>query len=241
MPPDSGAASELFGLPLDEFTARRDSLVKQLRAEERREEAEAVGKLRKPTTDAWALNQVARRQSDLIDALVESHDALRQAGDVESMRSASESRQRALEAVLAAASVILEEAGHSSGGPVRDRMSRTLLAAATDATTEDSLVSGTLERTAEMAAQWPGSTFSTPSPRPSSPEPDPDREDRIRELEGQARDLRDQADAARKRAFEARQELEAARRAVEEADEAARLAERAAKEVEKELKTVQRR
>src|SRR3954447_8139768 len=50
----------LYGLPLEEFVAERDALAKRLRADKRREEADAVKSLRKPSVAAWAVNQVLR-------------------------------------------------------------------------------------------------------------------------------------------------------------------------------------
>ena len=44
----------LYGLPLDEFVAERDALSKRLRADKRREDANAVKALRKPSVAAWA-------------------------------------------------------------------------------------------------------------------------------------------------------------------------------------------
>jgi len=45
---------ELYALPLDEFTAARNELAKALRAEGKREEADAVKALAKPSVTAWA-------------------------------------------------------------------------------------------------------------------------------------------------------------------------------------------
>ena len=60
----------LYGLPLDEFVAGRGALAKSLRSEGKREEAERVKALRKPTAGAWALNQaLRRRRSELADLL----------------------------------------------------------------------------------------------------------------------------------------------------------------------------
>jgi hypothetical protein len=45
--------------PLEEFISRRDALAKQLRASKRREDADRVKALRKPSRVAWTLDQVA--------------------------------------------------------------------------------------------------------------------------------------------------------------------------------------
>ena len=44
--------------PLEEFVSRRDALVKQLRAAKRREDADRVKALRKPSRTAWVLDSV---------------------------------------------------------------------------------------------------------------------------------------------------------------------------------------
>src|SRR6478736_6685161 len=69
----------LYGLPLDAFVPERDALAKRLRADKRREEADAVKALRKPSVAAWAANQVLRSQPGQRDALLEAGDALRAA------------------------------------------------------------------------------------------------------------------------------------------------------------------
>jgi len=59
------AVDALYGLPLDEFTPRRDELVKELRGAGKRDEAAWVKALRKPSATAWLVNQLARRDQKL--------------------------------------------------------------------------------------------------------------------------------------------------------------------------------
>ena len=47
-------ADDLYALPPGDFTRARDERAKALRKEGRREEADAVKALRKPTVAAWA-------------------------------------------------------------------------------------------------------------------------------------------------------------------------------------------
>ena len=44
--------------PLEEFVSRRDALAKQLRAAKRREDADRVKALRKPSRTAWVLDAI---------------------------------------------------------------------------------------------------------------------------------------------------------------------------------------
>src|SRR5262245_60036324 len=97
------AADRLYGVDLDEFGAERARLVKELRSEGRREEAAQVGKLRKPTIAAWALNQLVRRNRREVDLLLHAGHRLRQsqAGVVRGGQRASfdQARQTEAEAV----------------------------------------------------------------------------------------------------------------------------------------------
>ena len=85
----------LYALPLDEFTAERNALAKELRKEGDRDSADAVKALKKPSVEAWTVNQLARQHGDEVARLVElgeeqpdvlasgDRDRLRQAmGDV---------------------------------------------------------------------------------------------------------------------------------------------------------------
>src|SRR4051794_41906203 len=54
-------ADDLYGRPLGEFTAARDALAKRLRGEKRREDADFVKGLRRPSVAAGAINLAVRR------------------------------------------------------------------------------------------------------------------------------------------------------------------------------------
>ena len=60
--------ADLFEVPPERFIATRDPLVKQLRADGRKADAARVAKRRRPPLTAWALNQVARRSPEQLDA-----------------------------------------------------------------------------------------------------------------------------------------------------------------------------
>ena len=93
-------ADELYGLPLDEFTAARDALAKRLRAEKRREDADLVKALKRPSVAAGAINLAVRRHG--ADELLAAGEQLRAAhgallagsGDAAAVREATE-RERA--------------------------------------------------------------------------------------------------------------------------------------------------
>ena len=129
----------LYGLPLDAFVPERDALAKRLRADKRREDADAVKALRKPSVAAWAANQVLRSQPGRRDALLEAGDALRAAqedllagrGDAAAARAAGEAERRAVGDLVAAARGLAREGGFPTA-TVLDRVRETLHAAATD-------------------------------------------------------------------------------------------------------------
>ena len=63
-------ADDLYGLPLGEFTAARDALAKRLRGEKRREDADFVKGLKRPSVAAGAINLAVREHGadDLLAA-----------------------------------------------------------------------------------------------------------------------------------------------------------------------------
>ena len=75
---EAAAAEYLYGLAPDEFVGARNALVRQLRAENQRELAAAVGLLRRPTVVAGELNRVLRLDPDLVDDLIATAVALKE-------------------------------------------------------------------------------------------------------------------------------------------------------------------
>jgi hypothetical protein len=131
---------DLYGLPLDRFIPERASLVRELRSGGEREQAAAVGALRKPSVAAWAVNQLMRTQRREVDALFAAGDALRdvQAGvlggsaDARELRSAAEQERAAVDALVQIARGLLSSGGHELSAATVERVSETLHAAALD-------------------------------------------------------------------------------------------------------------
>lgn len=63
------AADRLYGLTLPEFTPARDSLVKELRTTDR-ELSDRIKALKKPSTSAWVVNLLVRRDPDQVDQVL---------------------------------------------------------------------------------------------------------------------------------------------------------------------------
>jgi hypothetical protein len=82
----------LYGLPLKEFTAARDELAKELRAEGERERADEVKALRKPTAAVWLVNQLARERELDVQRLLKAGEALTKTAAGESSKTFLEAR-----------------------------------------------------------------------------------------------------------------------------------------------------
>src|SRR6202521_1405783 len=107
----------LYALPPEQFVVARSALAKEIRARGDRVEATRVAKLRRPPASAWALNQVARTDPQLINELLEAGGELRaamsdaMAGDASSLRTAETAERATVEAILSAAAAQLEGQG----------------------------------------------------------------------------------------------------------------------------------
>ena len=67
---------ELYARPLDQFISHRDELVKRLRDSGARAEATEVGRLRKPSVAAWAVNQAVRDDAKAAKRLIGAAEQL---------------------------------------------------------------------------------------------------------------------------------------------------------------------
>jgi hypothetical protein len=153
-------ADRLYGLPLEDFVSERDAAAKALRRAGDRDAADALAKLPKPTPAAWAANQVARTEPEILDAFLASGTALREAqeaalaGDASSLREATRAQRAAVEAFMAAAQP-LQPAGRKLSRAMSDRLRTTLLAAAGNEELSDALAEGRLALEAEAGGAWP--------------------------------------------------------------------------------------
>ncbi len=111
----------LYRLPPEDFVAARDALVRELRADGLRDEAADVKSMRRPTVAAWALNQAARERADLVDAIGELGQELRDAqqlalsaGDASALRAATARRRQIVNELSSAAASVLTGAGRDA-------------------------------------------------------------------------------------------------------------------------------
>lgn len=139
-------ADALYGLDPREFTAARNDLVRRLRAEKRRDDATAVAALKRPSPAAWALNQLARRSPEVIEAALDAVDALQAAtdaavaGEPGDLRAATAAERAATNALVDAAR------GHLGGRTeaLRQALVSTVRSAGADPAVEAELRAGTL-------------------------------------------------------------------------------------------------
>lgn len=201
----------LLALPPERFTEARNAAVKQLRADGRRDAADALRRVPRPPLALWALNRLAREQPALVARFLDAAEELRQAyrsgGDV---RAATTPEREAEARVNAAAAGLARAAGKNVTDTVMSSLGQTLRAAAADAGVAAALGKGLLLREPaapsidDLLGSLPASAARAPAAAP--------RDDRAE----RRRALAEQVAAARSAAAEMRRE------AREAGDEAAR-------------------
>jgi hypothetical protein len=171
------ALDELYAADPSEFVARRKRLASDLRAAGSKVAADELKAARRPSTSAWALNQLARHEPALIEQLLERSHALQDAqtralaGDGEAMRDAIRAHRTALDAATQAALVIL---GPRATDAFRNEIVGMLRAASTDEDVGRTLRLGRLVRDTDTATGFPDAIGLTvaetarPSPKPKT-------------------------------------------------------------------------
>lgn len=143
------AAEPLFELSPEEFTAERDRIAKELKKQGEDNQAAAVKALKRPSVTAYALNLVSRKQPGLIEAMLEADERLRTAKSRTEMDKAKADRQKAISAITGKATSLLAEQERPVTAQVKEKLTETLLAVATDEDTRERLKSGHLLKEAE--------------------------------------------------------------------------------------------
>jgi hypothetical protein len=233
----------LYALPLGEFVGARNELAKQLRQEGRKEEAERVAGLPKPTVAAWAANQLARRERRDVDLLLDAGHRMRAAHkerDAEKARQAIESardaERDAIRRLVSSAEKLLEEGHGSATRGTLDRVAATLRAAAVTEEGRELLARGQLseelsttgfELVASLAPSGGRRATSSARRREQRATEVADAREALKEAKARereaARDLRD----AEKEAAAAEARLEDARALADEAAKEVKAAETA--------------
>jgi hypothetical protein len=140
----------LFTLPLAEFTAARNALVKRLKQEKRNDEAEKIKALSKPSVSAWCVNQLYWKHREEFDQLLDAGVRLQEthasqlAGKVADVRGAMETRRQAVSTLLRRAGTLLNETGHSSTPDTMRRIETTLETISTSSSVSENFQLGRL-------------------------------------------------------------------------------------------------
>jgi len=237
-------SDSLFAVPPTKFIEERKRIVAALKGAGRKDEAKAVEKIPRPSIPVWTVNQIARRDPELVRRLGAITDRLKIAAGPEYGAAAAELRQ-ALDDLRGEAAAVLAAAGHEDGGPhLIQRVIANVRAAAGGAETRAALEQGRLARdveeqeitslfgTAAAAVEAPAARAAKPAPSTAKADAkatakaaaDAKAEERARAkqiaaAEREVKRLRDAAAAARK-------DVERATRAVDEARESLDVAEK---------------
>lgn len=129
--------AELYGLPLEEWTAARNALAKRLSGEGRKAEAGKVKALPKPSVSAWAVNQLFRSEGEGMGGLLAAGRRARAAqGQAVAGRGADAFREalgvarRQIEALRRRAVALLGKGGKGTSAAISERIGRNLEALA---------------------------------------------------------------------------------------------------------------
>lgn len=140
------AADRLYGLPLPEFTPRRDELAKELKADDKELSAQ-VKALKKASVAAWVVNLLVRRDPDQVTQVLQVGEALRQAQDdldATQLRELTRQRRQLTSAVTGQARRLAVEHGQKVTQSVADQVEATLTAAMIDPGAAEAVRSGLL-------------------------------------------------------------------------------------------------
>jgi len=214
-------ADELYALPLDRFTPERDARAKAAKGD--KDLVAALKALRKPSSAAWVVNLLVRRESGQVEQVLSIGAALREAQegmDGAELRALTKQRRQLTSAVTAQARALAADEGVRVTQSVADEVEATLTAGLVDPEAARAIRSGLLVRTLKTtgvdvvdvaaAVALPGALGFAASPTTAATPAPPE----LHVVPGD--------DAARRR---------------EEAEEALAEAEQAAGEAEKELGT----
>jgi hypothetical protein len=147
--PASTAAAELYALPPAEFTAARNTMVKDARSRGEKDTAQRIARFAKPSASAWAVNQLVRNDPDAVDELIGLGGTLREAQaepDRDTLRALGTDRQKALAALSQRARELGASEKVGVSGSAIIEVGQTLQAAMTDPDAARAVQSGVLVR-----------------------------------------------------------------------------------------------
>lgn len=140
-------AQELYTAPRGDFVGRRAERAAEAKAAGDKELSAEIKKLRKPSTAAWLLNQVAGDAAPLLDVgaqLRQAHEAL----DGRALRELSSRRREVVDDVLGRVRSVAAAQGMTPGAAVFEQVRATLDAAVNDADVGHAVASGRMAKAA---------------------------------------------------------------------------------------------
>lgn len=237
----------LFKLPLAEFTGERNALAARLKKDGRRDDADRVKLLGKPSVSAWAVNQLYWDHYEAFEDLIASGRRLhasRSASKAANMRESLEARREALSELSDLATKLLSDAGHSPSLDTMRRVTATLEALSTYALLPDGPTPGRLTNDVDppsfesLALLISGAAAPAPIKEPARTKPKTTTTAEVRRLE-EAR--RAKIGAAKVSLQEAKRSLTDARSRAQSLEAVQKKANTEAKEAEKHRREAEQR
>ncbi len=222
MSPLPQEAEKLLAVEPNQFVAERDRIVRALRSEDRRDEADVVASLRKPSVVVFAVNRAARDRPKAAAGAAEAARKVRKtqvSGDSASFRKATAELETALELLAEVAVAHVAPRGKGSSDAMRRRVRDLLRTAVADDDAREALVRGALTEELETVGF---SSYAGMAPAPKQ----------RKEPSGPSH-----ADAQKAKLLERKRML---REELAQAEERLENAERAARDAARELKAAER-
>ena len=171
------ALDELYAVPPEHFTVRRDELARAARTAGERARAAEIAALRRPAVSAWLVNALVRKRRQIVEGLLELGAALRDAeselaGDA--LRELSARRNEVVAALVHQAVELGRSAGVRVSSAAEQEVQATLQAALARPAVAEAVRAGRLVQPASYAGfgSWDddalaAGTFGGPAPSPS--------------------------------------------------------------------------
>lgn len=225
MTPLPQEAEKLLAVAPDQFVAERDRIVRSLRSDDRRDDADTVAGLRKPTVVVFAVNRAARDRPKAAAGAAEAARKVREtqvAGEPESFRKAAAELETALDLLAEVAVAHVAPRGKPPSDAMRRRVRDLLRAAVANDDAREALVRGALTEELETVGF---SSYAEIDPAPTkhprkragpsrADQQEAKRRERERALEEKLAHAELRLEDAAKAAREAERELKTAERAV---------------------------
>jgi hypothetical protein len=225
---------DLYARTPEEFTAARDELAKELKADGDAERAKAVRALRKPVRSAWAINRLVREDRDAVQELIAAGERLRAAqrralsgGGADELRERSDERRKLVGGLVQRAAGLLGDG--EPPAPAIEDIGATLEAASIDDAAASAVLEGRLTKPLQRPAGFGDVVGLKTIPGcggegPSEPSPAEERAEQRRH-ERELKTAEDRERKARARIDRLRSELERLQASTAEKKEELRAAE----------------